>query len=394
VADDAAPPAPDGAAISTPYLVQLHDGSTATYYAHTDRPPTQGEVAQYAASQGQAFAGFPTPAPEPAAPSPAPQVADAPNLASRAWGVIAPKRSLGSEGPSIGGAIAGGMTGAEIGAPFLPPFGSIAGGLIGAGVGGGGGEALRYGAEKVFGWQPAEEGTLGQRVTSAGIRGTVGEAGGLPLRGLGLFPMAAARPVANAVGDLAPVLTGTAERVVPELTAGPAAEVLGQRTAADAANRLPDWWAANAAGKAPGEVAQAWAKEGVEKQAQIAGEHLPAMQTVMGALEGGATPWAGTFGGYGKGSLMGTVAGLAGASPRMVIASSVVPAYDVVTQGARKGLAAAIMSPKVGVPLLKALPTVERVAGPIFGGATRAAGQSILAPDWPPATTIWPTPPS
>jgi uncharacterized protein (DUF697 family) len=388
MADDAAPAA--APALSTPYLVQQSDGSTSTYYVHTDRAPTQGEVAQYAASQGQNFAGFPTPAPEPAAPSPAPQAADAPSLASRAWGVIAPKRSLESEAPSIGGAIAGGMTGAEIGAPFLPPFGSIAGGLIGAGVGGGGGEALRYGAEKLFGWQPAEEGTVGQRVTSGAIRGTVGEVGGLPFRALGLFPMAAVRPVAEAAGRLEPVLAGTAERVVPELTAGPAAQVLEQRAAAEAANRLPDWWAQYAAGKAPGEVVQAWEKLGEEGQAHIAGDSLADMQTVVGALKGGANPWSQTFGGYGKGSLMGTVAGLASASPRTVLASSVVPAYDVVTQGARKGLAAAIMSPKVGVPFLKALPTVERVAGPIFGGATRAAGQSIVAPEWPPATTVWP----
>ena len=388
MADDAAPP-PEPA-ISTPYLVHQSDGSAATYYLHTDRAPTQGEVAQYAASQGQNFAGFPTPAPEPAAPSAAPQAADAPSLAARAWGVIAPKRSLASEGPSIGGAIAGGMTGAEIGAPFLPPFGSIAGGLIGAGVGGGGGEALRYGAEKLFGWQPAEEGTLGQRVASAGIRSTAAEAGGLPLRGLGLFPMAAARPVAEAAGELAPILGGTAERVVPEITAGPAARVLEQRAAAEAANRLPDWWAANAAGRAPGEVVKAWEKLGVEGQAHIAGEQLPAVQKVMGALEGGANPWSQTFGGYGRMSLGGALAGVAGASPRTVLASSVVPAYDVVTQGARKTLAAALMSPKVGVPLLTALPTVERVAGPIFGGATRAAGQAIIAPEWPPATTVWP----
>ena len=53
-ADASPPPAP----VDTPYNVTNHDGSTSTYVWHTDRTPTVPEVANYAKSQGQNFAGL------------------------------------------------------------------------------------------------------------------------------------------------------------------------------------------------------------------------------------------------------------------------------------------------------------------------------------------------
>ena len=76
MADDA-PAASDQPAVSTPYLVRQEDGSTATFVLHTSRQPTIGEVADYAQSQGHAFAGFPE---GPSAPSPPPAEAPSPIL--------------------------------------------------------------------------------------------------------------------------------------------------------------------------------------------------------------------------------------------------------------------------------------------------------------------------
>jgi hypothetical protein len=69
MAADAPPPAPP--VYPTPYLAQQPDGSTVTYILLTNRPPMIPEVANYAASQGQQFAGLlEAPLPEPPATSP------------------------------------------------------------------------------------------------------------------------------------------------------------------------------------------------------------------------------------------------------------------------------------------------------------------------------------
>jgi hypothetical protein len=69
MAADAPPPAPP--VYSTPYLAQQPDGSTVTYILLTNRPLSPGEAANYAASQGQQFAGL-LEAPPPAPPGSSP----------------------------------------------------------------------------------------------------------------------------------------------------------------------------------------------------------------------------------------------------------------------------------------------------------------------------------
>jgi len=144
------------------YRVELPDGSQAIRTGGADQPPTHGQLADYAANQGERYLGpvemspaiptgsqaesAPAPAPAPtlapaaapAAPSPAPT----PTLGSVARETYFPERSLMSQAPEIAGAtVLGGVA-----APFSPWLAPPAAG-VGAAIGEGG----RIGAEYVMG---------------------------------------------------------------------------------------------------------------------------------------------------------------------------------------------------------------------------------------------------
>jgi len=340
MADAAAPP-PDTAPqlpVSTPYLVTQPDGSTQTYVWQTNRTPSVAEVAGYAQSQGQAFAGLPE-APAQAAPAPA----TGPSYFEQAKTILFPQRSLASQGLSIGGAITGAAQGASLGAMVPPPLDLVTipvGGVAGAVIGGGGGEALQYGAEKLFGWQPAESGTLAERVTSAGVRSGAGEVVGLPLRAGAQVAYRAVRPVAEAAAELAPSLAGRAWEAIP------AAE-----------------------------------------QAQIAAAHPEAVAQWTSQLARGATPWSETLGPWGKMSAGGAAYNYLFGDPHAAAHLLAIPGYDLAAQTGNKLLSMGMSTP-TGVQFLSALPRATPVAGPLFELGTRAVGQPYIASGWPPARTF------
>jgi len=383
-----APAASDQPAVSTPYLVRQPDGSTTTLMLHTSRQPTIGEVANYAESQGQAFAGFPE---GPAAPSPPPAEAPSPILTnappeppptftSRAVNVLtAPRRSLLSQSPAITGGAIGGMYGAEAGAP-LGPVGIVVGGLTGAAIGAGGAEAAQYGAEQAIGSEPAEPGTFGQRVTGAAVRGAAGELLPSGLRVGASRLEGAVMPTAKAVAELEPIFAGTVATAAPK-GAG-AAEQLSSKYL------LPQWWQ-SVSGRPPAEIVQAWTELGPEAQAAIAGEHLPAMQTVMGTIAQGAKGWTGEVGPWGRYGLGGAGMSYVLGHPQTILPSLAPGAWDVAQQVPPIALSAALRTPRA-VPLLAGLPRVAEVAGPMIMAPVRTASQVYVAEEGPRGPTLVP----
>src|SRR5262245_5801995 len=289
------------------YRVQLPDGSEAIRQGGADRAPTHGELADYAANQGERYLGpvamspdippaeRPTPAESPVAPLEAP--APARTIATAARDTFLPSRSLLSEGPSIiGGTLAGGVT-----AAVAPPFAPLA-----AGAGSAVGEAARIGYERLTGAEPAEAGDVMERTQRAFLRGAAGEALAVPLRYGARYVARAVGPTARAAEELAPTLTRTvpadasvarlsgtgladvaAEHVpVDTLLTNPAA-LAGTQLAPEAQQTmLARWWQQNAArgGQALGE---AWDALGDVGQRVLAGDQHGAMATLVDAARGG-----------------------------------------------------------------------------------------------------------
>jgi hypothetical protein len=392
MADDAAPPPEPQPPVSTPYLVTQPDGSTSTYYLHTDRPPTIGEVADYAQSQGHSFAGFPEGPAAPARPeveAPSPELRAAPpeappTFGQQAWNVVAPRRTFVSQWPSIAAAIPAATYGASVGSA-LGPVGTFVGGLTGAVAGGMGGEAAQYGAEQVVGSPPAEPGTFGQRVVGAGLRTGAGEVIGAPFRAVPEAAYGVVRPAAEAAERLRPILEGTA----PTGAGMKAAEALSPQNPYN----LARWWQENAIGRNPADIVSAWDKLGAESgidaeaaQRALAGPHYADVQTLVGTLRQGGQSWPQALKQIGG---QGWTSG--GAAPYLFYAghptaalASLTPAVTDVL--APTAIAKGLTNPR-GVSFLARLPPVARVAGPIFGLATRAAAQPIVYENWSPAAS-------
>ncbi len=302
------------------YRVQLPDGSEMIRTGGADRPPTHGELADYAANNGERYLGpvdmspaiptgsqaqnAPAPAPAPtvapaaaaAAPSPAP----APTLASVAKETYLPNRSLLSQGPEIvGGTLAGGLV-----APVAPWAAPPAAGL-GAAIGEGG----RIGAERVMGWPAAEAGTPAERMGRAFVRGTTGEIISAPLRYGAQYAARTWGPAARAAEEVAPVLTrevpagSTVARVVGEgadiaIEHLPVDDLIQNPTAIpklllpEAHDQLLGrWWQLNASRGGPA-LGEAWDALGEAGQRALAGVRFDSMSTLVNAARGGATPIA------------------------------------------------------------------------------------------------------
>jgi hypothetical protein len=247
-----------------------------------------------------------------------------------------------------------------------------------------GGEAAQYGAEQAIGLPPAEPGTFGQRVVGAGLRTGAGEVVGAPFRAVPEAAYGVVRPAAEAAERLRPILEGTA----PTGAGMKAAEALSPENPYN----LARWWQGNAIGKNPADVVRAWDTLGAESgiapeaaQRALAGGHYDDMQTVIGTLRQGGQSWPQAFkqigyGGWGTGGMAPWLA-YAG-HPRAALASLTPAVTDVLAPTA---IARGLMSPERGVPWLARLPPVARVAGPIWGLATRAAAQPIVYENWSPA---------
>jgi len=382
---------PEPPAYTQPYLARQPDGSTVTYLWHTDQQPTVDEVANFAASQGHQFAGFPEgpeAPPRPPAEAPSPQLSAAPpeappTLGQRAAGMFFPRRTLISETPSVGLAIPGAMYGVELGAP-LGPGGMLVGGVTGAVLGGMGGEAVQYGAEQAIGLPPAEQGTFWQRVRSAGARTGAGELISYPARYGAQYVYRAVRPAAEAAQELRPILSGAVTGAIPP--EGQAAHIALEPQAA-----LARWYQENALGKSNAEIVHAWDALGSrEAQANLAGEHLGAMDDYMATLRAGSTPWSETARGVmgeGGATPLGLYALWQG-NPKLGGGLLLPAARDVGQEIGRKVLAAGLRSPRLGVPFLASLPPTAQVAGPLFGWGTRMVGQRVAAENWPPAAPV------
>src|SRR5215475_573068 len=272
------------------YRVQLPDGSETVRTGGADRPPTYGELADYAANQGERFLGHvdmspaprpapptapPPPAPSPpaeaaappaeaAAPPPAP--AAAPSFGTQVRQTLLPERSLGSQGLSMLGGVGGGAVGALTG-PFAPVVAPLA-----AGAGSALGEAGEIGLEHFMGWPAAEPGTFSERLTRAGIRGAAGEGAGQVVRaGVGL--------AGRVVG---PTLRA-AEQVAPARLAATELTPKGQ----DTLTRV--WWQQQAP-KGAAAVVNQWDQLGPAAQQAMAGTQHEAMSTVVESLRPSVAP--------------------------------------------------------------------------------------------------------
>src|SRR5215475_4661644 len=307
---------------------------------------------------GAPLAGAFAPPPPPAPPAPAAPVP----VEQSPRDVYFPGRSFTSQLPSVAGAVTLGTLGTAAATPLGPEL-QIPIGMGAAGLGSAAGEGLQIAGEKILGAEPAEPGTVTQRMGNAFVRGATFE---LPAQALRYFPalaVARATPAAEAAEELRPILTGSAE-VGP--TAGKASEVLKPGYA------LPRWWQSVSQGT-PDEIVQAWKGLGAEGQRAVAGEHFDAMQTVMKTLaagEKGWSPW-----GFST-SLVGAPAVWLKGSPVGAVASLFPAAREFVREGVPALAADALRSPQA-VPWLIRVPKVARVAGPMVMVPTRAASQSL-----------------
>jgi len=374
------------------YMVQNADGSTQTLTSEATRPPTWGELDDHVTSTGaQLLPATPAeqPAPPPASSVP-PPAADRetylsaappaappppPSFGQRARAALVPERSFWSQLPSVGGAIAGAEVGGELGAlggPFAPvtiPVGAVAGAALGSG----GMEAARVGAERYFGWQPAEQAPASERIANAALRGGVFEA--VPLGAkyvVGAPILRSAIPAAQGAKQLAPVLAQ-----VPE--AAPATM-----------QPLAQWWAHEAPAGAEN-VVKAWSEMGGPARAALAGEHLPAMQQIVDAVAAGKPmDWA-------SAATQGLITGYATLQRGYpAVSSAVAGAVPAIAQGATRAVPAlvrrAVLSP-TGSQWLAAMPAIGNVVGPLMNTALRTGAQLGGAYAWPRTSEIFEGPP-
>lgn len=368
------------------YQVALPDGRTAVRTGGADRPPTYGELADYAANQGERFLGpvpmsptTPTgspPAEAPPAAAPA-TAAAAPATPQQAPSTLLPERSLVSQVPSMVGGLGGAYGGAALGAlggplaPFTVPLGAI----TGAALGSGGLEYLQAKAEQEAGVPPSEAGTPGERAFRAGVRGGVGETGGQALT-LGTQAVkAVAGPTLRAVESLAPTLTrelpaeatATTTRVGqlirdPAALAGAELTPQGQRTV------LGAWWQHHAADGADA-VVNAWDALGEAGQGVLAGPQRDAMGTLVDSMRGGRPLTSLT---------MGDIAQTGGIPAALwhygVIPKEAAIGLGLATKAVREN-APRVLTNRTIFDWVSQLPQMARVASPWATLGTRAGGQ-------------------
>lgn len=392
------------------YRVQLPDGSETIRTGGADRPPTHGEIADYAANQGERYLGpvamspaqppaeQPAPAVPPAAipprpdatgpllpsavvqtgdvavPAPAPTPDTGPGVLRQTF---LPERTFMSQVPEIAGAVTGGTIVGSV-APPLAPFG--------AGTGAGLAETGRIVTEQALGWPPAEPGTPGERVARAYARGATGEVVSVPLRAGVALAGRAVSPVLDAVEALRPVLTGTVDAAakvagigVDDLLKAPTkiAARLGNwaLTPEGQETLLTRWWRTAADG-GPQKVVQAWDALGQEGQRAVAGASHTDMSTIVDTLRSvGKPPWE-----------MSVTQAATSSTPAYLLYKAGHPALAATvglgTHVAREQAPRLLLSPGPA-ELLSRLPQAGRVAAPWVTGSLRTAAQTGTALEWP-----------
>lgn len=301
------------------YRVALPDGSEAIRTGGADQAPTFGQLADYAANQGERFLGHvdmspapqPSAAPTPAAPErPSAVVPSAPPASSDPWAqwqaavpdAIAnpqsalPHRSLGSNALSMIGGAGGGWLGGmvPVAGPIVAP--------VTAGLGSAAGEAAQVGVENLMGWPAAEPGTLAGRTERAGVRGFVGEGAGQVLRGGAGLVSRAVGPTLRAAEEVAPALEQAVPagvKGVPNAAGGftPVADLLSSPGTLAATELTPKgqdtltrvFWQQNAP-KGAAAVVNAWDELGVPGQRAMAGGQHEAMSTLVDSLRPSVAP--------------------------------------------------------------------------------------------------------
>jgi len=417
---------------------------------HTDRQPTIGEVGSYAASQGQAFAGFPTPTttsttttttqppPEPLVgppryvppevqrmeapgvegewaaertrtapapvvlPAPRAQVVAPPNLfqafggydmgggaalsqalappvpaapvapgtgtVDRVAGVLVPQRSFSSQAPAIIGSTVLGRVGTSLANEAGGPMLAAPVGIATAGLGGGLGEGGRILYEKATGAEPAEPGGALKRIGNAAIRSATFEGLTWPARYPAALASKIGAPTLVAADELRPVLT-------------------------DASHPLGNWFQTYVVGQAPKDATAAWADLGAKGQAELAGDSLGSMRTIMGQVAKAGAPISyGDIAQYGASTTLVPTALVTGHGLPYATAAAVPAARAFLTEAVPKVESDLLRSPG-GLEWLGTLRRAGLVAGPVFGLSTRGAAQSVGAGAWPPAEVAFPGPP-
>jgi hypothetical protein len=396
------------------YQVALPDGTTTVRTGGADRPPTHGELADYAANQGERYLGpvemspaIPTgsapteapPTPPPAAPAVPPTPAAAPVASPDTFGqqlsrTFLPVRSFASQVPSMVGGFGLGTLGAAAGAA-TGPFAPIAVPLLamgGAALGSGGLEYLQAKAEQEGGVAPSEAGTPGERATRAGVRGLAGEG---VAQGLGLVAQgvkAAAGPTLRATEALAPTLTRelppegiAATTRVGQLIRDPAQLAAAELTPQGQQTVLSAWWQHHAPAGADA-VVNAWDALGEAGQGVLAGPQRDAMSTMVNAMRGGKPLMQTT---------MGDVLQSGGPAAALwhygVLPKEVAVPLGFATKYARENAPRLLTRPTV-FDWASQLPQISRVASPWASLATSAGGQVAAREALPAYTPETPLP--
>jgi len=308
-----------------------------------------------------------------APPVPAEPVAPGTGTVDRVTGVLIPQRSLTSQAPSIIGSTVLGRVGTSLGTEALGPEGGILVGIPAAGIGGALGEGGQILYEKATGAEPAEPGGALKRIGNAAIRSATFEGATAPARYPAAIASSASAPAIAAANDLRPILT-------------------------DSAHPLGNWFQTYVVGQAPKTAAAAWADLGPVKQAELAGDSLGSMRTLMGQVaKAGAPISRGDWGLYAASTTgMPTMWQLGHGVPGITAAAA--PAVRaLVSEVAPKTVGDLIASPG-GLDKLIQLRRAGLVVGPLFGLSSRAAAQSVgvgasgTAGAWPPAEVAFPGP--
>jgi len=250
-------------------------------------PNVQTGSAPAAAAPAPAAAPPTVPAAPAVSPSPAPAVASPETFAQQVGNTFLPARSLASQGLSIAGGVAGDVAGGMTG-PFAPVVAPVlAGGLSAAG------EAGQVGLEHLMGWQPAEAGTLGERMTRAGIRGAAGSGVAQGATKVVQVVKGAVGPTLRAAETLAPTLTRelpaeatAATTKVGQLIRDPAQLAAAELTPRGQQTVLSAWWQHHAADGSKA-VVDAWDALGAPGQSVLAGPHVDQMSTLVNSMRGG-----------------------------------------------------------------------------------------------------------
>jgi len=302
-----------------------------------------------------------------APPVPAAPVAPGTGTVDRVTGVLVPQRTLSSQAPSIIGATVLGRVGTSLGTEALGPEFGIPVGVATAGLGGGLGEGGQILYEKATGAEPAEPGGALKRIGNAAIRSATFEGLTAPARYPGALASRVSAPAIVAADDLRPVLT-------------------------DSSTKLGNWFQTYVVGQAPKDAVGAWTKLGPQGQAELAGDSVGSMRTIMGQVAKAGAPISyGDIAQYGASTTFLPAAFYTGHGLPALTAAAAPAARAFVSEVVPKTVSDLIRTPG-GLEWLGTLRRAGLVAGPVFGLSTRGAAQSVGAGAWPPAEVAFPPP--